>query len=82
MCNYLANRSAFFFFDNYKLFRFDILANILQKLLLSPILFLLYIATFHKNLQIAHPRLFIVEFADNINLIIINVTASSSLIRA
>jgi hypothetical protein len=72
MRNYLANNSAFFFFDNYKLFRFDILADMPQKSFLWPIPILLYIAIFYKTLQIAHPRLFIVEFAENINLIAIN----------
>jgi hypothetical protein len=43
MRNYLADKSAFFFFDNYKLFRFDVPADVPQRLL-SPILFLLYIA--------------------------------------
>jgi hypothetical protein len=74
MRNYLANKSAFFFFDNYKSFQFDILAGILQKSPLSLILFLLYIATFYKNLQAAHPRLFLVKFANNTNLITINRT--------
>jgi hypothetical protein len=73
MPNYLADKSAFFF-DNYKLPRFDIPAGVPQKSLLSLILFLLYIATFYKNLQTAHPRLFIVGFANNINLIAINQT--------
>jgi hypothetical protein len=72
--SYLANRSAFFFFDNYKSLRFDISASIPQGLPLSPILFLLYIAIFYKNLQAAHPRLFIVGFADDINLIAVNRT--------
>jgi hypothetical protein len=72
--SYLADRLAFFFFDNYKSLRFDIPADVPQKSPLLPILFLLYIATFYKNLQVAHPRLFIVEFADNINLIAVNRT--------
>jgi hypothetical protein len=72
MRSYLANKSAFFFFNNYKLLQFNILADVPQELPLSPILFLLYIATFYKNLQTAYPRLSIVEFADNTNLIITN----------
>jgi hypothetical protein len=74
MHNYLTNKSAFFFFDNYKSFRFDVSAGVLQKILLSSILFLLYIAIFCKNLQIAYPRLFVVEFANNTNLIAVNRT--------
>jgi hypothetical protein len=72
--SYLADRSAFFFFDNYKSLRFDISAGVPQESSLSPILFLSYIATFYKNLQAAHPRLFIVGFADDTNLIIVNRT--------
>jgi hypothetical protein len=74
MRSYLTDKSAFFFFDNYKFLRFDIPAGIPQKLSLSLILFLLYIATFYKNLQAAQPRLFVIEFANNINLIAINRT--------
>jgi hypothetical protein len=74
MRNYLADRLAFFFFDNYKSLRFDIPAGIPQRSPLSPILFLLYIATFYKNLQVIYSRLFIIKFANNIILIADNRT--------
>jgi hypothetical protein len=72
MGSYLADKSAFFFFDNYKLFRFNVPANVPQESLLSPILFLLYIAIFYKSLQAAHQRLFVVKLANDTNLIAVN----------
>jgi hypothetical protein len=57
--NHLANKLAFFFFDNYKLFRFDISADMPQKSLLSHILFLNY-KTFRKIGQFSEKNLAII----------------------
>jgi hypothetical protein len=72
MRSYLANRTAYFVFDSQKSRDFDIKAGVPQKSLLSPILFLLYIAILYENLQAAHQQLIIIEFANNTNLLAVS----------
>jgi hypothetical protein len=74
ICSYLANRTAYFVFDSRKSSHFDIKAGVPQGSPLSPILFLLYIATLYRDLQSAHPQLLLVGFADDTNLIAIGDT--------
>jgi hypothetical protein len=74
MRSYLANKTAYFVFDSQKSRDFDIKAGVPQEFPLSPILFLLYIATLYKNLQVAHQQLIIIKFANNTNLLAISST--------
>jgi hypothetical protein len=53
---------------------FDIKAGVPQKSPLSPVLFLLYIATLYKDLQAAYQQLIIIGFADDTNLLAVGST--------
>jgi hypothetical protein len=63
---------------------FEITAGVPQKSPLSLILFLLYIAIFYTDLQAALPKLIIVGFADDTNLLAVNSTieANKRLLKA
>jgi hypothetical protein len=84
MRSYLANRTAYFVFDNQKSSNFKITAEVSQKSPLLSVLFLLYIATLYENLQAAHLQLIIIGFANNTNLLAISGTfeANKDLLEA
>jgi hypothetical protein len=70
--SYLTDRTAYFVFNSQKSSNFKITAGIPQEFPLSPVLFLLYIATLYENLQTAHPQFIIIRFANNTNLLAIS----------
>jgi hypothetical protein len=74
MRSYLANRTAYFVFDSQRSRDFDIKAGVPQESPLSPVLFLLYIATLYEDLQTAHQQLIIIRFANDTNLLVIGST--------
>jgi hypothetical protein len=74
MRNYLADKTAYFVFDSQKSRDFDIKAGVPQESPLSPVLFLLYIATLYEDLQAAYQQLIIIGFANDINLLTIGST--------
>jgi hypothetical protein len=82
--SYLADREAYFAFDNQRSIMFKIAARVPQGSPLSPVLFLLYIATLYTDLKAAHPRLFIIGFANDTNLLAVNSTikANKRLLKA
>jgi hypothetical protein len=74
MRNYLADKTAYFVFDSQKSRDFDIKAGVPQESPLSPVLFLLYIATLYEDLQTAYQQLIIIRFANNTNLLAVGST--------
>jgi hypothetical protein len=82
--SYLADRTAYFVFDNQKSSSFKIIAEVPQGSPFSPVLFLLYIAILYENLQIAHSQLIIIGFANNTNLLAVSgiFEANKDLLKA
>jgi hypothetical protein len=76
--SYLADKRAYFVFDNQRSKTFEITAEVPQESPLSPIFFLLYIATLYTDLQAALPRLIIIGFADDTNLLTVNSTIEAN----
>jgi hypothetical protein len=66
---WLSNRVAILHFDGQKTEDIPVAAGVPQGSPLSPILFILYIASLYQALQTAHPLVSIVGFADDTNLL-------------
>jgi hypothetical protein len=67
--NWLADREAILFFDGQRAPPTAVRAGVPQGSPLSPVLFILYIASLYKQLKEQHPHLAIVGFADDTNLL-------------
>lgn len=70
--SYLAERSATLVFDGEESELIPIEAGVPQGSPLSPILFILYIATLYEAIEAAHPGIGIIGFADDTNLLAIS----------
>ncbi|EAQ90773.1 hypothetical protein CHGG_02708 [Chaetomium globosum CBS 148.51] len=66
---WLSNRVAILHFDGQKTEDIPVIAGVPQGSPLSPILFILYIASLYQALKTAHPLVSIVGFADDTNLL-------------
>lgn len=67
--NWLTNREAILYFDGQAASPTAIRAGVPQGSPLSPVLFILYIASLYKQLKEKHPCLAIAGFADDTNLL-------------
>jgi hypothetical protein len=70
--SYLAERSATLVFDGEESEPIPVEAGVPQGSPLSPILFILYIATLYEAIEAAHPGIGIIGFADDTNLLAIS----------
>jgi hypothetical protein len=68
--NWLTDREATLHFDGQAAQPIAIRAGVPQGSPLSPVLFILYIASLYKQLKEEHPHLAIVGFADDTNLLV------------
>ncbi len=67
---WLTNRVAILCFDGQETKDIPVTARVPQGSPLSPILFILYIASLYKALKKVYPLISIVEFIDNTNLLV------------
>ena len=67
--NWLTNRKATLSFDGQKTQKISIRAGVPQGSPLSPVLFILYIASLYKELKDKHPGISLVGFADDTNIL-------------
>jgi hypothetical protein len=70
--SYLTERSATLVFDGEESELIPIRAGVPQGSPLSPILFILYIATLYEAIEAAHPGVGIIGFADDTNLLVVS----------
>ena len=66
---WLSNRVAILYFDGQQIEDIPVVAGVPQGSPLSPVLFILYIASLYKALKQEYPLVSIVGFADNTNLL-------------
>jgi hypothetical protein len=75
---WLSNRVAILHFDGQQIEDIPVAARVPQGSPLSPILFILYIASLYQDLKEAHPPISIVGFADNTNLLVFGKTPEAT----
>ena len=66
---WLSKRVAILYFDGQQTDDIPVAAGVPQGSPLSPILFILYIASLYQDLKEAHPLVSIVGFANDMNLL-------------
>ena len=75
---WLSNRVAILHFDGQRTGDIPVVAGVPQGSPLSPVLFILYIASLYKALKQDHPAVSIVGFADDTNLLAFGRSAAAT----
>ena len=75
---WLTGREATLYFDGQAALPTEVRAGPPQSSPLSPVLFILYIASLHKQLKEKHSHLALVGFADDTNLLVFGQRPTSS----